>query len=452
MVLGMSLPSEIQALQPAAVRARLEFAAGNLKYMTVPFNGTDVNAICLGFPPRAELYLIPSALFPEAPPYAVMNWGDGSDASLLPLEWDRSLLVEDRLCAALKNFIHPPGPFRPVWGPSINGPCTNNTELGRRAGWHRFLSSEENIEADSIQAMQARIETGVAEVLRKSTVAIIGLGSVGSFMAEHLARSGIGQLICIDHDKVEISNLSRTSYRFDQVGQPKANAIGQIVRQINPFAEVESIATMFRDVGKDKLREIFARADLVIGATDEPQTQILINRCAFHAEKAAVFVALYRGAKGGEVAITVPSITPCLECMVKPQRRLANQDSIASETDYGTGRLQGEIALGCDIHHVCTASLKIAMSLLVSTEAVPLGSFALGALSKNLHYLTLGMEPNYWFYPQIFGETAGQYAYQAVWLTAQSDEHCTVCGNGQKEDPFEVITPSLGLESFRGLA
>jgi molybdopterin/thiamine biosynthesis adenylyltransferase len=451
----MSLPPEIQALQASAVTARAEFGAGNLKLITVPFNGIAANAICLALPPRAELYLIPTALFPEAPPYAVMNWGDGSDATLLPLEWDRGVPVDQRLCAALRKFITPPGPYRPVWGPSQNAPCTEDAEVARRAGWSRFLAGFPLLGQGTSQSLQARIETGLAKSLRSSVVVIVGLGSVGSFIAEHLARSGVGHLVCIDHDRVEPSNLSRTCYRVEHIGQLKADALKRIVHEINPSIQVESFGNMFRDVGNRRLREIFDSADLLIGATDDPQTQILISRCAFYVKKPGIFVALYRGAQGGEVAISVPTVTPCFECMVRPQRRVANQSDIVSGADYGTGRLQGEIALGCDIHHVCTAGLKIAMSLLAalkSTDPIPLASFVSGALSKSFHYLTIGIEPNYWFYPQIFKEAAGQYGYQAVWLSASGQEDCSVCGQGQPEDPFDLITPSLRPDSLRGLA
>jgi molybdopterin/thiamine biosynthesis adenylyltransferase len=447
----MSLPTQIQLLQTAAITARSELTNANLKYMTVPFNGMDVDAICLSLPPQAELYLIPTAMFPEAPPIAVMNWGDGSDATLLPLEWDRSLPLPARLASSLRYHISPPSPFRPVWTSSGGFSCTEVEELGRRLNWRRVLSGAQSLDTDTDEALQARIERPVAKTLRDSTIAIIGLGSVGSYLAEHFARSGVGELICVDHDKVEASNLSRTSYRIEHIGLSKALAIENLIRQINPHSKVEAIPSRFRDIKRDRLREIFNRADLVVGATDDPQAQILINRCAFFANKAAVFIALYRGAKGGEVAITVPSITPCLECQVKPQRRSANQDGILSETDYGTGRLQGEIALGCDIHHVCTAALKIAISILASGETSSVSDFAANALGKGFCYLTLGMEPDYWFYPQVFGETRGQYAFQSVWLSAYQDQACVVCGSQEQEDPFEAITPSFDPQSLDGL-
>lgn len=299
-----------------------------------------------------------------------------------------------------------------------------------------------------MSSIQARIEPKVAASLRTSAILVVGLGSVGSFVAEHLARSGVGKLICVDHDRVELSNLSRSSYRIDQVGQYKATAIGEIVHQINPITQVQVFPSKFRDVGKETLRQIFGEADLVIGATDDPETQILINRCAFFLKRPALFIALYRGAKGGEVAVAIPTITPCFECQVKPHMRLAREHDVVADTDYGTGRLQGEIALGCDIHHVCTAALKLAVSLLVSSDPVPLGSFTADVLAKGFHYLTMSMEPDYWFYPRVFSGVPNQYAYQSVWLSARHDEACEVCGQSEQEDPFEAITPSLARTSL----
>jgi molybdopterin/thiamine biosynthesis adenylyltransferase len=451
----MALSAQIQALMPAAAAARNELGAGNLTLETVPFNGETVSAIVIKFPPMSSLYLLPMGFFPDGPPYAIMNWGDDSEPSLLPLKWNRDLPVCPRLCEALREYVSPPGPFKPVWGPHRGVPCTEDSERGRRAGWKRFLSGGDTAATASSRALHARVESNLHEILKSSSVAIVGLGTVGSYFAEQLSRAGTGRLVCIDDDTVEPSNLSRASYRLEHIGQKKVDAITQLLAQINPLTLVDPIAAKFRDVGQAKLRSVFDTADIIVAATDDPACQVLINRCSFFTGKPAIFAGLYAGAKGGEVHMTVPTITPCFECMLGRRRVAGPAREDGSGLDYGTGRLQGEIALACDIHHVATAGVKLTMSLLAALKSgpqIPLASFALGALTQKSSFLTMGMEPNYWFYDSVFANVLGQYAYQSVWLSTESDSSCCVCGSdGTIEDPFHHIMPSPNLADFKGL-
>src|SRR3989338_6832225 len=78
------------------------------------------------------------------------------------------------------------------------------------------------------------------EKLRQSTVAIVGLGALGSVSAQLLARAGIGKLILIDRDIVELSNLQRQSL-FDEndIGKSKAAQAAEHLKKINSEIEIE---------------------------------------------------------------------------------------------------------------------------------------------------------------------------------------------------------------------
>ena len=77
------------------------------------------------------------------------------------------------------------------------------------------------------------------EKLRNSCVAVFGVGGVGSYIAEGLARSGVGHIHLIDSDDVDITNLNRQLEALsDTVGHPKAEAMKQRILQINPECEV----------------------------------------------------------------------------------------------------------------------------------------------------------------------------------------------------------------------
>lgn len=97
------------------------------------------------------------------------------------------------------------------------------------------------------------------ETLKGARVAVIGLGGVGSYAAEALARAGIGRLVLVDFDRVCITNLNRQLLATRQtVNARKADVMAERVRAINPKADVEGVAKFY---GRDTRDEILGPAD-----------------------------------------------------------------------------------------------------------------------------------------------------------------------------------------------
>jgi hypothetical protein len=113
---------------------------------------------------------------------------------------------------------------------------------------------------------------------------------------------------------------------------------------------------------------------------------------------------------------------------------------VERELDYGSGRLQGEVALAADIQHVASAAVKLALALLLPDGSEgELRRFAEGVLAEGTSYLTLSTVPRYWFYPAIFKDAPGQGAFQSVWLTPSTIPSCPVCGSPEERvDPLDV--------------
>lgn len=98
-------------------------------------------------------------------------------------------------------------------------------------------------------------EAGVAR-LERASVAVLGLGGVGSFAAEALARAGIGRLVLIDGDTVSDTNRNRQLAALcSTVGQPKAEVMARRVADINPACRVEARTAYYRGVEGDELPE-----------------------------------------------------------------------------------------------------------------------------------------------------------------------------------------------------
>lgn len=102
-------------------------------------------------------------------------------------------------------------------------------------------------------------------ILKNLTVGIAGIGGLGSNAAVSLARMGIGRLVLADFDVVDESNLNRQYYMIRHLGLKKAQAIQQVIGDINPQVDVES-----HDVYIDSHNapEIFQDADIIIEAFD----------------------------------------------------------------------------------------------------------------------------------------------------------------------------------------
>ena len=113
----------------------------------------------------------------------------------------------------------------------------------------------------------------IAENLKMKTIGIAGLGGLGSNAAVSLARAGIGKLILVDFDKVELSNLNRQAYFLEHVGMYKTHAIVDIINRINPFIELIPVRTT---ITEKNCMQIFSSADLVIEAVDEAEIKEMI--------------------------------------------------------------------------------------------------------------------------------------------------------------------------------
>jgi tRNA threonylcarbamoyladenosine dehydratase len=119
---------------------------------------------------------------------------------------------------------------------------------------------------------------GVA-LLKGKTVVVLGIGGVGSFAAEALARSGVGRLILIDKDVVDITNVNRQLIALlSTVGQPKVDIMKRRIEDINPECEVIDLKMFYTE---ETYEEIFEYdIDFVVDASDTISYKIhLIKEC-----------------------------------------------------------------------------------------------------------------------------------------------------------------------------
>ncbi len=113
---------------------------------------------------------------------------------------------------------------------------------------------------------------GISKKLKETKVCILGLGGLGSNVAILLARAGIGYLKLIDFDVVEASNLNRQQYRISHIGMKKTEAIKIIIKEINPFVEIE---TLDIKVDRENIYSIVGNIEIVVEAFDRAETKAM---------------------------------------------------------------------------------------------------------------------------------------------------------------------------------
>ena len=114
---------------------------------------------------------------------------------------------------------------------------------------------------------------GISEKLKKTRVCILGLGGLGSNVAVLLARAGIGYLKLVDFDIVEASNLNRQQYRISHINMKKVEALKSIIKEINPFVEVDILDIK---VSKENIHSIVGDIEIVVEAFDRAETKAML--------------------------------------------------------------------------------------------------------------------------------------------------------------------------------
>jgi molybdopterin/thiamine biosynthesis adenylyltransferase len=205
---------------------------------------------------------------------------------------------------------------------------------------------------------------GLWPVDQLSTVraVVVGLGSIGSVVAESLADYAVGRLDLVDPDRLLGHNLVRHRLGRQDLGRLKVNAIAERLTERHGDLEVRRWP---RDVilDADVMRPLFAQADLIVGATDGVSSRRVVNHLARRARVPAVFACVLEHGALGEVVRIRPE-TGCLMCY---RQTLEASGSLNPEPDldrgYGTGTTHLPMtAVGGDLSTVGCLAAKIAVA------------------------------------------------------------------------------------------
>lgn len=172
--------------------------------------------------------------------------------------------------------------------------------------------TDEQLLRYSRQILLPQFDVAGQERLLQSTVVIFGLGGLGSPASLYLAASGVGKLILIDPDTVDLSNLQRQIVHSQAtIGVSKVLSAQQHLQQINPTIKIETHQQALN--GAALLAQV-QQADVVLDCTDNLATRLAINAACVQANKPLVSAAAIRFE--GQIGIFHAAATsPCYQCL-----------------------------------------------------------------------------------------------------------------------------------------
>lgn len=123
------------------------------------------------------------------------------------------------------------------------------------------------------RAFDERFPLWMKEKLQAASVAIAGLGGLGSNIAVSLARSGVGHLLLVDFDIVDVTNLNRQMYTIPHLGMPKTEALREIISRINPWIDVQTVQVK---VTHENAAELFSGWPIICEAFDRADQKAML--------------------------------------------------------------------------------------------------------------------------------------------------------------------------------
>lgn len=155
------------------------------------------------------------------------------------------------------------------------------------------------------------------ERLKNSRVLVVGLGGLGCPASTYLVAAGVGEVILVDSEEVELSNLNRQVLHWTvDIGRLKVVSASEKLEKLNPNVKIEGVNVRLE---LEEARKLVSRVDLVLDCLDNWKTRYMLNRVCVELKKPMIHAGI-RGLHGQLLTI-IPGKTPCLQCLLpKPPR------------------------------------------------------------------------------------------------------------------------------------
>ncbi|CAH2049857.1 unnamed protein product, partial [Iphiclides podalirius] len=250
------------------------------------------------------------------------------------------------------------------------------------------VMSAEVVDSNPYSRLMALKRMGIVdnyEKIRELSVAVVGVGGVGSVTAEMLTRCGIGKLILFDYDKVELANMNRLFFQPHQAGLSKVDAAAATLQAINPDVAIDAHNYNITTVDNfQKFCDTISTGsltgepvDLVLSCVDNFEARMAINAACNELGQRWFESGVSENAVSGHIQFLIPGETACFAC--------APPLVVASNIDEKSLKRDG----------VCAASLPTTMGCRIGAVFAVPGQNALkhllgfGTVSHYLGYSAL---------------------------------------------------------------
>jgi len=276
--------------------------------------------------------------------------------------------------------------------------------------------------ADSLGLNSQRIRHLTGSGAQDSRITIIGLGSGGFPVMQHLAMSGWRKFTLIDPDKLEAVNLVKHPGLRKDLGRLKVDIAAEWLSDRNPLSDVEVHPYDIRDQDELEMDKLAERSDLVVSATDSNSVRHLINELCVRTKTAMTIGSVHRGGTGGTVMAFRPGASGCYACLESVAEGL---EGLPTDHDYPRSQEEQEMVYGRGVRGYAAAGLsgdiaivsaihaQASIAQLLELEHAP------GSAVPSLHasWMAIRIRP------------AGLWEWQTTLIDLPKIDDCICCGS-----------------------
>ncbi len=286
------------------------------------------------------------------------------------------------------------------------------------------------------------------DLLKDSSVLILGLGTGGIQIAINLAKCGVGNFHLVDSDRLEIGNICRHQVGISHIGRKKVLVAKDLLLEKNPEIKICTYPIKAEESTRNQLEDIVKKVDLVICATDNRESKLLINSISINAEKIIFFSGAFRRAYGGHILRVYPGETACYHCFllgmadIETDQEISSSDN-ASDIAYSDMPVPIEPGLAIDVEPISTMTSKLALQELIKGKESILHILDKD-FSANWYFWINRPEPatKYASFPPLSESIDEMTILRWYGVFFAKDDVCPTCGNFER-----ALQEQYGLES-----
>jgi molybdopterin/thiamine biosynthesis adenylyltransferase len=278
--------------------------------------------------------------------------------------------------------------------------------------------------ATALELDSRRIQHLTGTGPQHSRVTIIGLGSGGFPVLQHLAMSGWHRFTLVDPDQLDAVNLVKHPGRRADLGRYKVEIAAEWLTDRNPKCELTVMPRDVMELDDGDALKLAQESDLVVSATDSNGVRHWINSLCVRAATPMTLGLVHRGGTGGTVMAYRPGESGCYACLEKVAEGL---DGLPTDSDYPRTSEEDEMVYGRSIRDYAAAGLSADIALIAAIHAqVTIAELLVLEDARGAALPPLGAS---WIAMQL--RTAGTWDWNPAIIDLPKIDNCVYCGIDQ---------------------